>query len=416
MKRPWNIVAAGCCVALIAAGCTAAVQGTGDKKDDSQGGEQTEENVRQCNLDVIHPMAYSNVDGLKLESGTRISIIGRGDSSPYWSEIKAGAEKAIEDMNDKLGYKGGDKITMVYSAPQTETDVDDQVNILDEELARYPAAVGIAAVDADACEVQFDLAAENHIPIVAFDSGTHYPDIMSMVDTDNMEASHTAASKLCDSISEEGELLLLVHDSKSTSAQKREEGFTNAIQEEHPEVKIAAVYRLDELEEMQKTISEEQNAGEDLEGQENSDPEVPENTETASDNGGTTDSEDLGEEAADMTQEDVVRYLLEKNPNIKGIYTTNEEAAKLAVSVLEEMENKDIKIVSFDGGEDQLELLENGKLEGLIVQNPYGMGYATVVACARAILDQANEAEVNTGYVWVTKDNLQQETISRMMY
>lgn len=193
----------------------------------------------------------------------------------------------------------------------------------------------------------------------------------------------------------------------------------DAIQEERPEVKIAAVYRLDELEEMQKTISEEQNAGkdpEDQENQENSDPEVPENAETASDNEGTTDSEDLEEEAADMTQEDVVRYLLEKNPNIKGIYTTNEEAAKLAVSVLEELENKDIKIVSFDGGEDQLELLENGKVEGLIVQNPYGMGYATVVACARAVLDQANEAEVNTGYVWVTKDNLQQETISRMMY
>ena len=43
--------------------------------------------------------------------------------------------------------------------------MDEQVNILDEELARYPVAVGISVVDATACEVQFDLAAENDIPV-----------------------------------------------------------------------------------------------------------------------------------------------------------------------------------------------------------------------------------------------------------
>ena len=60
-----------------------------------------------------------------------------------------------------------------------------------------------------------------------------------------------------------------------------------------------------------------------------------------------------------------------------------------------------IKVVSFDGGEDQMKLLEDGKIDGLIVQNPYGIGYATVVACARAVLGQGNEATVSTGYTWV---------------
>lgn len=453
MKRPWNMLAAGCCVALIAAGCTAAVQGTVDKNEASQGSTQTKEHERQCNLDVIYPMAYSNVDGLTLEPGTRISIIGRGSSSPYWSEIKAGAERAVEDMNNVLGYKGDDKITIVYSSPQTETDVDDQVNILDEELARYPSAVGIAAVDSGACEVQFDLAAENQIPIVVFDSGTNYPNIMSMVDTNNLEAARTAASKLCDSIGGHGDILLLAHDSKSTSAQKREEGFVKAIEEEHPEVKVTATYRLDELEDMQKSIAEEQSGGENAQGREDEpasedsdapepgeEAETKETAETLETSGaGESETPEQGEPdekadqdkaaepaeladpetiepAEDMTQEDVVRYLLEKNPDIKGIFATNEAAAKLAVSVLEEMDRDDIKIISFDGGKDQLKLLEEGKLEGLIVQNPYGMGYATVVACARAILEQPNEAEVNTGYVWVTRDNLEQEAISRMMY
>ena len=86
------------------------------------------------------------------------------------------------------------------------------------------------------------------------------------------------------------------------------------------------------------------------------------------------------------------------------------------IDALKNMEKDDVGIVSFDGGKDQLKRLEDGTLEGLIVQNPYGIGYATIVACARAVLNQGNEAEVNTGYTWVTKDNMKKETIKRMMY
>ena len=51
---------------------------------------------------------------------------------------------------------------------------------------------GSQRVDSGACEVQFDLAAENGIPIVAFDSGIDYQNIVSMIDTDNTTAAATA--------------------------------------------------------------------------------------------------------------------------------------------------------------------------------------------------------------------------------
>ena len=44
------------------------------------------------------------------------------------------------------------------------------------------------------------------------------------------------------------------------------------------------------------------------------------------------------------------------------------------------------------------------------------MGYATVIACARSIANQGNEAVVDTGYVWVTKDNMEDKNISRILY
>ena len=70
----------------------------------------------------------------------------------------------------------------------------------------------------------------------------------------------------------------------------------------------------------------------------------------------------------------------------------------------------------FDAGEDQIEALKNGEIEGLAVQNPFGIGYASVVAAARSILQTGNEALVDTGYVWVTNENMEDASIKNMLY
>ena len=111
-----------------------------------------------------------------------------------------------------------------------------------------------------------------------------------------------------------------------------------------------------------------------------------------------------------------MKWVLEKNPNLKGIYATNLDTTQLVAKVVTDLERTDLTIIGFDGGEEQLELLENGVIDGLILQNPFGMGYATVVAAARVALDLGNESYVDTGYVWVTKDNLTETSISNMLY
>ena len=55
-----------------------------------------------------------------------------------------------------------------------------------------------------------------------------------------------------------------------------------------------------------------------------------------------------------------------------------------------------MKVIGFDANDDEIQDLKDGKVNGLIVQNPFGMGYATVVAAARASLNMGNEAVVNT--------------------
>lgn len=391
MKKRWTIIAGILCIALMGTACSQKVT-KGEEQQATIDKDKTgkKENENQSKLDMIRPIAYSNVENLNLEPGAYISIIGRNSNDSYWNEVKEGAEKAVADINAMLGYKGEDKVRLNFSGPSERDNVDEQINILDEELARYPIAVGISAVDATACEVQFDLAAENDIPIVAFDSGSEYQGVVATCATNNLEAAKTAAVKLSSILDESGEVAVFVQDSQSMSAKERENGFRDEIVASHPNVQIVDVYYMDQLEEKAKAIAEEMNAAKS-EGEEQIQAET-------------------------LTQEDIVKYILEKHPNLKGIYATNLDTTKLVTDVLTKLEREDLDVVGFDGGSAQMKLLKEGKVNGLIVQNPYGMGYATVVAAVRDVLGLGNEAVIDSGYTWVTKDNMDKNAIKRMLY
>ena len=118
-----------------------------------------------------------------------------------------------------------------------------------------------------------------------------------------------------------------------------------------------------------------------------------------------------------MTDEDVIAYYLQKHPEVKGVFGTNNVTTQLAVSALEKAEkSEEIIVMGFDAGKDQIQDVRDGKIAGLVVQNPFAIGYASVIASARTVLQVGNEAVVNVGYTWVTKENLESESIQHMVY
>lgn len=385
MKRKIQILLSVACMAALLGGCSK--ENEPEKKPASQKVE--EENPKQGNLDALNPTAYSNVSGLQLEPGSYISIIGKNSESEFWKEVEAGAKQAEADLNKRLGYKGEDKIRVNFSGPAKGENVEDQINILDEELARNPVALGMAIIDSGACEVQFDLAAENGIPIVAFDSGSDYQEIQAMSSTNNQEIGKVAARQLASLVGDSGQVALIVHDKASTSGKQREAAFLNEIASTYPEMSVPVIYHLDDLEEMAKTIVKEQNQG-----------------------------KQEGEEAVaaeELTQTEVIQYLLQKNPELKGCFATNVNASQELLGAMEELELQ-VPVIAVDGGKEQLKALEEERLDGLLVQNPYGMGYSAVVSAARAALGMGNEAFIDTGYIWVTKSNLKKQSIQKMLY
>ena len=210
---------------------------------------------------------------------------------------------------------------------------------------------------------------------------------------ENLEykAAKTVAYQLCNGIEDAGEVLLLASDSNSEAAKERLAGFQEEIKSGHPNVQIVDTIYCDQMDDLKKEIAEQKNAAKKAE-----EPEIT---------------------ADDLSDEDVILYYMEQHPNLKGMFGTNVTAVQLGLSALKEAEKTDeIVLTGFDAGEAQIEALKNGEIEGLAVQNPFGIGYASVVAAARSILQTGNEALVDTGYVWVTADNMNDDTITPFLY
>ncbi len=362
------------------------------KKEEPQiTGKVTEAPAYQNNLKTISPSAYSNVKGIPLQPGTYISIIGKSTGSTYWKEVEKGVEQATKDLNKELGYTKDKKIKVSYNAPSEVEDIDQQVNILDEELARYPDALAIASIGLDACRVQLDLAEENGIPIISFDSSNTHNSILSEVSTNNDKAARTCANKISDEILETGSILIIAHDSESGTAIARENNFKDEIGRKDGAIKIADTLYLDKLDEIKKEIAVAKN-------------------------------KDLKQEETEVTiesisDEEVLAYYLDKHPEINACYTTNVLATKFALDHLSALDKiQEIAVVGFDGDKEILEAVKKGDIKGIIIQNPFGIGYATVVAAARTVLHMGNEAKVDTGYVWVTAENIKDEFIQSMIY
>ena len=311
---------------------------------------------------------YTKVDGLIVEKGTRLAFVVKSTETGYWKAVRQGVKQAVDDLNETLGYTEEDKITFTFEGPKTETDVDAQINALDAVVSENPSVLCLAAVDMGSCVAQLEAAQENGIPVIILDSGVDSEELVySVCATDNYAAGREAAKKLCEKIGDEGEVAIVSHLQVGESSKSRVEGFQDEIAENHPQVEVVQV------------AYEPQKEG-------------------------------------DVTVEESIDAIMKLYPQLKGVFCTNESMGIKALQVLENYADRGIQLVGFDMGPTQEEAIRNGKMAGVVSQNPYGMGYATVVAGVRAILDMENDAFVDAGYQWIDAENIDLEEKQKYLY
>ena len=129
-------------------------------------------------------------DGGSADAGDlNFEIIVKSYQSSYWQAAVTGVDQKAKELGVKVTCNG----------PNSESDIADQVNMLNSAIENKPNGIGLAACDQSACLDSLSKAMADGIPVVCFDSGI--PDapagsVYSTIATDNYGAGATAADNL----------------------------------------------------------------------------------------------------------------------------------------------------------------------------------------------------------------------------
>ncbi|NRF92098.1 ABC transporter substrate-binding protein [Paenibacillus frigoriresistens] len=285
-----------------------------------------------------------------------IPVISKGFQHQFWQAVKQGAEKAAKEFNVEITFEG----------PETETQVDKQIEMLQAALGKKPQAIAFAALDSKAATPLLEKAKASKIPVIGFDSGVDSDIPVTTAATDNKAAAALAADKMASLIGNEGEIALVVHDQTSRTGIDRRDGFTNRIKEKYPNIKI---------------VDTQYGGGDQLKST------------------------------------DLAKAIIQAHPSIKGFFGANEGSAIGVINAVTELK-KDGKIiiVGYDSGKQQMDAIRSGKMAGAITQDPIGIGYWSVKAAVQAIKGEAVPKSIDTGFHWYDKTNIDAADIKPLLY
>lgn len=338
----------------------------GNKTSEEEGSKTAENMSEDLTMKVLKEQAgtydYTSLEELNPEPGTRIAVVVKNTKTGFWKNVKKGMDDAVEDLNEKMGYKGEDKIKISFEGPGNETDVESQINIIDAVLSENPSILCLAAIDMESCQPQVEEATLNGIPVVVLDSGVQSEQVNAICATDNYAAGTEAAKKMAEALGEKGQVAIMAHVETSESSQKRVAGFTDEMKN-HPEIEIV----------------------------------------------------NISYENEEISMSELAEAVLKLYPEVKGYYCTNEIATNNVLDIVN-TSDKEVKVIGFDSGEKQIKAVKDGVELGMFAQNPYGMGYATIVAGVRADQGLENDAFINTGYQWIDSTSIELPEYKNYLY
>jgi len=278
--------------------------------------------------------------------GKSMTLIAGVKGDEFYITMNCGAQEEAKKLGVSLDFQG-----------PNEFDAAQQTPIVNAVAAKKPDAILIAPTDTKAMYAPIKQAADAGSKIVLVDTTLEDSSLAaSQIASDNEGGGRSAAETLSKLIGGQGKVFVVNVKPGISTTDARAEGFEAGAKE----------------------------AGLDYIGQEY--------------------SQDEPARAAS-----IVKSILAKNPDLKGIFATNLFSAEGAASGLREAGKLgDVKIVGFDAGPKQVEDLKEGLVQALIAQRPAQIGSLGVQQAINALDDKPVKEKIGTGFVSITKDNLDQ--------
>ena len=324
------------------------------------------------------------------DSTVNIAVIVKDMNSSYWDSVW----KACDDLEVELG----DSVNILRLGPDGES-TEKQIPIIQDVINQKVDAIVLAACDPEAENKVLAEATAAGIPIITIDSDVTYAERVAYVGTMNKNAGESAARYAAELLGGEGTIGVIYHGA-ATTASKRRDGFLSQLEskgETAPAMPAGAGSK------QNNSLHEETDAeGNTLETESETEPLSPyENIKIAKVVDGESDWEKSKKQAEKLITEDHVDLIFATNS--KGTWGACEAISELG-------KTGEVYVVGFDyfehDGKSAETYMSKGILSTTIIQNPYNMGYLGVRYAIEAANGETIPAQVDTGAILVTADNI----------
>jgi len=290
-----------------------------------------------------------------------IGVVPKGATHAFWKSIHAGARKAAAELNVEILWKSGLK----------EDDRESQIKVVEDMVTRGVDGIVLAPLDDAALRPPVLEAVRAKIPVVIIDSDLKTDKYVSFVATDNYQGGVKGAHHLAKRLGGRGRVVMLRCMEGSASTTAREQGWLDTIKQ-YPGITVVS----------------------------------------ASQYGGS-----LAETAYKASENLLAPYRRpDGSLDLDGIFTVNESTTFGMLRALQDAGwAGKVTFVGFDSSDLLVKALERGELHGLVLQNPFGMGYVGVKTLMAHRRGEKVEKRIDTGSAVATPENRHEPAIRALL-
>lgn len=286
-----------------------------------------------------------------------IAVIPMGTTHEFWKSIHAGAVAAAKEAGT---------VDILWKGPLKEDDRDEQLRIVEDFMAARVNAIVFSPMD-DRTFIRPVMDAKRAgIPTVLVNSQLQGDHHVSFVATDNYKGGVLGAERMGAITGGKAKLIIVRLSEADVTTMDRVRGFRDTIVAKYPGIEI---------------LSDNQYAG-------------------------------VTTETAFRTGEN----LLNRYPEATALFTPNESSTFGFLRMLQDrgLAGK-VHFVGFDSSEKLIEALGKHEIHGLVIQNPFLMGYLGVKTAVAQLRGEPVEKRIDTGVIIASPENRNDPEVLKLL-
>lgn len=276
-------------------------------------------------------------------------------SIEFWQVMKQGVASAAKEFGATVEVMGTSQ----------ETEVDEQIAIIREAIAKKPKAILLAATDFNHIVPVAEEIKRAGIRLITVDSGLANGISTSFIGTDNVDAGRKTADLMRSHVEPNAEVAIINFVKNSATAMQREQGVLEVLHQVG-NYKVHGPYYSNGSAEKARSI---------------------------------------------------VTALLQDHPNVTGIIGLNEPSTIGAAQAIEALQRQQqVTVIGFDSSYSEIKLIDRGVMAATVIQRPFNMGYMAVKTAMELLDGKSVPKTIDTGSKVITKDNMYTRENQKLLF